>query len=94
MSAGAEVAVSAIHVGGSTEVDDIRFQRDTHSARLGARFGYGYSYSPTLRGRVEITGGSLLRSIPMQLGGERLALGGGYLGLNLGVTIAPNSDPR
>jgi hypothetical protein len=92
MTAGVDVAVSAVHVGGATEVDGIAFQRDTYTARLGGRFGYAHSFTETLRVRAEVSGGSLLRSIPMQLGSERINLGGAYLGLHLGVTLAPQGD--
>jgi hypothetical protein len=92
MTAGVDVAVSAVHVGGATEVDGIAFQRDTYTARLGGRFGYAHSFTETLRVRAEFSGGSLLRSIPMQLGSERINLGGAYLGLHLGVTLAPQGD--
>ncbi len=92
VTAGVDVAVSSVHVGGATEVDRIAYQRDTYTARLGGRFGYVYSFTDTVRGRAEISGGSLLRSIPVQLGEERLALGGAYIGLHLGLTLAPASD--
>lgn len=92
ITAGVDVAMSAVHVGGATEVDQIAEQRDTYTARLGGRVGYVYSFTETVRTRVEISGGSLLRSIPMQLGSERINLGGAYLGLHLGVTLAPASD--
>ena len=91
VTAGVDVAVSAVHVGGATEVDQIDFQRDTYTARLGGRVGYAHSFTETVRVRAEISFGSLLRSIPMQLGSQRIDLGGGYLGLHLGVTLAPAS---
>ncbi len=91
VTAGMNFAISAVHVGGATYVDQIAFQRDTYSARLGGRIGYVYAFTNTIRGRAEISGGSLLRSIPMQLGQERLDLGGAYLGLHLGLTLAPAS---
>ena len=91
ITAGVDVAVSSVHVGGATEVDQIALQRDTYTARLGGRVGYTYSFTETVRARAEISGGSLLRSIPMQLAQERIDLGGAYVGLNLGVTLAPAS---
>lgn len=92
VTAGVDVAVTAVHAGGGTEVDQIAQQRDTYTARLGGRVGYAYSFTESVRVRAEISGGSLLRSIPMQLGRERLDLGGAYLGLHFGVTLAPTSD--
>lgn len=89
VTAGVDVAVSAVHVGGATEVDQIAGQRDTYSARLGGRFGYVHAFTETVRARLEFSGGSLLRSIPMQLDSERVDLGGAYIGLHLGVTLAP-----
>lgn len=89
VTAGVDVAVSAVHVGGATQVDQIDFQRDTYTARLGGRLGYAHSFTETVRVRAEISGGSLLRSIPMELGSQRMDLGGAYLGLHLGVTLAP-----
>jgi hypothetical protein len=89
VSVGGLLAVSAVHVSGSTEVDEIPFQRDTYTSRAGMRIGAQWAHSDLLRWRADVSGGLILRPIPMRHGLTRTDLGGGFIGLSLGATIAP-----
>lgn len=89
---GVEVAGSAVHVNGSSQVDEIPEQRDTYSLRAGGRLGYAYGLGPGLRLRAEGVVGSLLRPIPIRHGDDRLDLGGPFVAFNLGVTLAPSGS--
>lgn len=89
---GGALAGSTIHTGGATTVDDIVGQRDTWSARAGARVSYEWQASSDARLQIALSGGSLLRRIPMRRGSTSLDLGGGFVGLSAGVTLAPRRE--
>jgi hypothetical protein len=92
MTLGALAAHSAVRVGGETIVDEIAFQRDTYTIRAGVRLGYNYEIRSGIRLRGEIDGGSLLRTIPLRYDTTRVDLGGPYVGVNLGITLASYSS--
>lgn len=90
LTLGGLLAVSAVHVSDGAQVDLIEGQRDTWTSRLGARVGVSRQIRGQFWAHAELSGGAILRPVPIELGDESLRLGGGFLGASLAVTVAPS----
>jgi hypothetical protein len=86
---GAALSISAVHVGGEVEVDDISGQRDTWSARAGGHLAASHTFSDLVSVRCDLDAGTYLRRIPLRYGDEQMSLGGAFVGLSLGVFLSP-----
>ena len=86
-SLGALLGLSVVHLGGPFIVDGLSAQSDTWSSRMGLRLATIRDLSPGVHARIEISGGGVLRPIPISLGEQTVSLGGAFVGLSLGLTL-------
>jgi hypothetical protein len=86
--------MSTVNVGGAAFVDGIPGQKDTWSARAGLRFGSTRSWGDTFEARIDLSGGAVLRPVPVSLVGEDFRVGGGFVGVSLSVLLRPLLGPK
>jgi len=93
-SVGPLIGVSTVNVGGAAFVDGISGQKDTWSARAGLRFGSARSWGDTFEVRIDLTGGAVLRPVPVSLAEKEFRIGGGFVGLSISALLRPLLSPQ
>jgi len=93
LSLGATVSAASVHLNDVAAVDDIAGQRDSWSARAGARLQLGVRMSRLAELQAGPELGVVLRPVPVSdRFGERHRLGGLWAGASIGVVLGRGSS--